>query len=73
MPEISDRTAITIDLKWVILLVGLLISATGSSAVLVYQVSELRQDVATLEASAQKNRDAVISLTATLQAKEIIK
>lgn len=73
MPIISDATAISIKLGWLITVVVLLMGLASSSGVLVYQVGELRAEVRTLAAQRTADREALISLTSTLQGQGVLK
>jgi hypothetical protein len=74
MPNVvSDQSAITIKIGWLITLVGLLMALASSSGVLLYQVSELRAQVALMHDEAAKNRESIIALTSTLQGQGVLK
>lgn len=81
MPNtISESSAITIKVGWLITIVGLLMSLAGSAALLGYQVRELRTQASNLQAQIESmhkdqtsNREAIISLTATLQGQGVLK
>ena len=62
----NDATAITVNLKWLLGIVLLLMGLAGSSAVQLYQLHEL-------SALAKADHEALISLTATLAAKGALK
>lgn len=72
-PVVSDASAITIKLGWLITIVALLMGAASTGGVLAYQVSQLTTQVQALSAQRVADREAIISLTATLQAQGVLK
>ena len=68
MPRISDKTAITLDLKWLILFGGMLLSAGGMA----WQMKALTDQVAKLEAQQHATERAVIETVVTLKVKGVI-
>lgn len=74
MPEpLSDGSVIAIKLGWLIAIISLLMGLASSSGVLVYQVHELSEQVSSLSKQRALDREAIISLTATLQAQGTLK
>jgi len=39
--RVTESTTVTIDLKWLLLIAGALVTTAGSAAVIVYQVDQL--------------------------------
>jgi hypothetical protein len=70
--ELSDATAITMRLGWLVAIVGLLMGLASSSGVLVYQVSELRAEVKSLTAQQQASERAILETVTTLKIKKVI-
>jgi len=71
-PPLSDGTAITINLKWAIGILGMLMALASSSGVLLYQVSELRKETARLAVQQQASERAIIETVTTLKVKKVI-
>jgi len=65
MPILKDSTTVTLDLKWVLLLAGLLLSAGGVG----WQIRDLTDHVAALEAQQKANERALIEIGVTLKLK----
>jgi hypothetical protein len=65
MPTLKDSTTVTLDLKWVLLLAGLLLSAGGVG----WQIRDLTGHVATLEAQQKASERALIEIGVTLKLK----
>jgi len=72
-PSLSDSTAITINLKWAIGILAMLMALASSSGVLLYQVHELSSQVAQMHTEQTKNRESIIALTSTLQGQGVLK
>lgn len=74
MPKtLNDALAITVNVKWLIGIIILLMGIASSSGVLLYEIGELHTEVYGMRAEQAKNREAIISLTATLQGQGVIK
>lgn len=74
MPDpLSDATAITLKVGWLISIIALLMALASSSGVLLYQVHELSTQVADMHAEQTKNRESIIALTSTLQGQGVLK
>ena len=81
MPEpVSEKTAITVSLGWLIGIIGLLMGLASSSGVLIYQVSELNGQIGdvkkqnqVLQDKLEKNRDDLIALTSTLRGQGVLR
>jgi len=73
MTKIDDRAAVTIYLKWAVVLVGLLISTASSAGVMIYQLRELGQKVEALEAQQKASERAIIETVTTLKVSGVIK
>jgi hypothetical protein len=72
-PPLSDKTAVTVSLGWLISIIVVLMGLASSSGILLYQVSELRKQVETMHAEQTKNRESIIALTSTLQGQGVLK
>ncbi|MBU1457055.1 MAG: hypothetical protein KKD01_20260, partial [Proteobacteria bacterium] len=68
MPDINDRTTVTLDLKWLILLGGMLLSAGGMG----WQLKTLADEVRDLKAQAHELERRSIEIAVTLKAKKVI-
>ena len=55
--HVADSTKLTIDLKWLLLIAGALITTAGSAGVIVYQVNELGKATTELHAQADALKD----------------
>jgi len=49
---VTESTTVTIDLKWLLLIAGALVTTAGSAAVIVYQVDQLGKTTAALHLEA---------------------
>lgn len=74
MPDpLSDATAITLKVGWLVSIIALLMGLASSSGVLLYQVHELSAQVAQMHTEQTKNRESIIALTSTLQGQGVLK
>ena len=71
-PPLSEGTAITVKLGWLVSIVALLMGLASSSGVLLYQVSELRKETARLAVQQQASERAIIETVTTLKVKKVI-
>lgn len=71
-PPLSDSTAVTINVKWAIGILAMLMALASSSGVLVYQVSELRAEVKSLTAQQAASERAILETVTTLKVKKVL-
>ena len=68
MPTVNDKTTVTLDLKWLILLGGMLLSAGGMG----WQLKALTDEVRDLKVQQHASERAIIETVVTLRAKGLI-
>lgn len=71
-PTVSDALAVTVNVKWLIGIVALLMGLASSSGVLLYQVHELRVQTEKLAAQQLASERAIIETVTTLKVKKVI-
>lgn len=69
MPRVSDRTIVTLDLKWAVLAASLLVTAGGA----MWEIRSLKEQVRDLAAKTAQLDRSLVELTVTLKAREVIK
>ena len=69
---ISDASAVTVKLGWLLTIIGLLMGLASSSGVLLYQVHELRVQTDKLAAQQAASERAIIETVTTLKVKKVI-